>query len=233
MRFMKLLSCALLMLLPLGVLASSVSSMTSEILVQGPDGSNYIESGVNCRGTNEARTIWRKESESEWCAKGVEGICSRQKIRVAQRVCGRQYANQLEEARLQDGEAQDVAEDIQPAGQALSAAVITEVFPGTEEAPAATSPAPDVQPAAMEQGSRDTGAQQRQLEIERERLKIEQERLELRRQQVELQKQELELQRQLGEKPQESATPAAPAPRQPAASDGASGGTPHRSVLGM
>lgn len=97
MRFNKCLSTALLLLLPLGATAS-VSSMSAETTVQGADGSAYRQSDVNCRSSSEPRTILRKESGREWCAKDVEGMCSRQKIKVAKQVCSRRYTTLLEEA---------------------------------------------------------------------------------------------------------------------------------------
>ncbi len=98
MRLKKFLPVAMLVLLPFGA-SASVSSMSGEYQVQGPDGSTFIQSDVNCRSSSDPRPIWRKESEREWCAKEVEGMCSRQKIRAAQQVCSRAYTRQLEESR--------------------------------------------------------------------------------------------------------------------------------------
>jgi len=97
MRFNKYLSTALLLLLPLGATAS-VSSMSAETQVQGADGVTYTESNVNCRSSSDPRTIVRKEGEREWCAKEVEGMCSRQKIKVAKQVCSRRYTTLLRQA---------------------------------------------------------------------------------------------------------------------------------------
>ena len=98
MRFNKCLStAALLLLLPLGA-SASVSSMSAETSVQGDDGITYTQSNVNCRSSSEPRTIVRKEGEREWCAKEVEGMCSRQKIKVAKQVCSRRYTTLLEQA---------------------------------------------------------------------------------------------------------------------------------------
>jgi len=97
MRFNKCLSTALLLLLPLGATAS-VSSMSAETQVQGADGVTYSESSVNCRSSRDHRVIVRKEGEREWCAKEVEGMCSRQKVKVAEQVCSRRYTTLLRQA---------------------------------------------------------------------------------------------------------------------------------------
>lgn len=234
MRFLTRLSFAVFLLLPLGAVASSVSSMSTETVVPGPDGSNYVESVVKCRGTNDPRTIWRKESGSEWCPKAVEGYCSRQKIRVAQWVCGRQYDARLDQAVPVEPVAEVLPQEEEQSKVAVEPATdMAAAEPTRIAGDDSGETAADAEPvAAAGRNGLSLEEEQRQLEIERERLRIEQERLELRRQQVELQKQELEIQRQLESKRQ---APAAEPSGSGAAGrgEGAAGSTPHRSVLGM
>jgi hypothetical protein len=173
------------LLLPLCASAGSVKSMSGERDIQGPDGAIYVMSEVNCSGRKEDRVIWRAVEGGDWCAKAIEGYCSRRKISAAKLVCDRGFERELEKLEAGAGSLSDRQ-------SAVVQAVEKTLKPASESsAPAATTP------PAVGKNNSSLAEQKEQLAIERERLKLEQDRLELRRQQVELQKQELEIKRQL------------------------------------
>jgi hypothetical protein len=188
MNFHKTLLVALLAI-PAYASAGSLKSISAEHSVTGPGGETYIAAEVDCSGTRDDRVIWKKEAAKEWCAKDVEGFCSRRKISAAQDVCSRAYNRALESADSKPAPVPVAEKSPEPAPKAV---------PEDSDNSAEKVVEKVAKPQSEDVDHKENMAKQKeQLAIERERLKLEQERLELRRQQVELQKQELEVKRQM------------------------------------
>jgi len=88
--------------------AAEVRSLSREVK-SAFDGDVVWTVYIECAGVTEERAIERAQDSRKWCAEDLPTMCSRQKVKVAKKVCGTHYERLVSEYRVEKAKAEAMA----------------------------------------------------------------------------------------------------------------------------
>jgi len=112
MTIKKISVCCLLGLLMLSPILHSaeVRSISREVKSE-LDNEVVWTVYVKCAGITEERSIERTGNSRKWCAEDLPSMCSREKVKVAKRVCGTHFERLVSEYRVEKAKSEALASD--------------------------------------------------------------------------------------------------------------------------
>lgn len=101
------------------VYSAEVRSISREVK-SSIEGENVWTVYVKCADESDERAIERTDSSPKWCSEDLPSLCSRQKVKVAKRVCGTHFERLVSEYRVERAKQEAIAADQANAKKELS-----------------------------------------------------------------------------------------------------------------